>query len=103
MERRGDDRFLPTTKGKNLWGYLNRMYVDPNYARLRMPDSIRRVAPMYKGYDECVRVARREGLERLREIYGPDADVSIVTELKSRDKTNYDKIGASFVGLLKNK
>lgn len=95
--KRGDDRPLPSDKGKDLWRYLRSMYTDSEYSRMRMPDNIRRAAPMYKGYEECVKKAVSEGHRRLQEIHGKDADLSPVTEIKDRED---DFDGASFMRLL---
>lgn len=97
QRRRGDDRPLPSDKNKDLWGYLCRLYTDPEYSRMRMPDNIKRIAPMYKGYEDCVRKAVSEGHRRLQEIYGPDVDLSPLTEKRKKDD---DFDGASFMRLL---
>lgn len=97
MRRRGDDRPLPSSKNKNLWRYLRDIYIDPECSRLRMPDAIKRAAPMYKGYEECVKRAVADGHAELKRIYGDDVDLSPVTE--RRDKED-DFDGASFMSLL---
>lgn len=97
MRRRGDDRPLPTSKNKNLWRYLRDMYLDPECSRLRMPDAIRKAAPMYKGYEECVKKAVADGHAELKRIYGGNVDLSPITE--RRDKED-DFDGASFMSLL---
>lgn len=97
QRRREDDRPLPTDKNKDLWGYLLRLYTDPEYSRMRMPDNIRRIAPMYKGYEDCVKKAVAEGHRQLQAMYGADVDLSPITE-KRHQEDDFD--GSSFMRLL---
>lgn len=101
MRKRGDDRRLPTDRGKDLWGFLNQLYMDPEYARLRVPDGIRKLYPMYPGYEDCVKAAIKDGQEELRRIYGPDVDLTPVAEIRKGDGVDYDSIGASFMAVLR--
>lgn len=97
QRRRGDDRPLPTDRGKNLWRYLRDMYIDPEKSRLRMPDTIKRIAPMYKGYEDCVRAAVSEGHAELKRRYGNDTDLSPITEIRDQ-QDDYD--GTSFMRIM---
>lgn len=103
MEKRGDTKPLPSNKGKNLWGYLRNLYVDPEYSRLRTPDYVTQYGSSWPGYMELVKAAIADGHARLKEIYGEDVDLSPVNDLKEKTDVDYDGIGASFVGLLRSK
>lgn len=98
MRRRGDDRPLPNTKDKRLWSFLRNLYTDPEYSRLRVPDNIRRVGAMYKGYDECLKRAIADGHAELKRIHGDNVDLSPVTEIRKHDENDFD--GSSFMKLL---
>lgn len=101
MRKRGDDRRLPNSKDKDLWGFLNRLYMDPEYCRLRVPDNIKRMYPMYPGYEQCVKAAIKAGQTRMREIHGNNVDLTPVTDIKKKGEVDYDGIGASFISLLR--
>lgn len=101
MRKRGDTRRLPTAKGKDLWGFLCRLYTDPEYCRMRVPDNIKKLYPMYPGYEKCVRSAIKAGQNEMKRIYGEDVDLSPVTDIKSKGEVDYDDIGASFISLLR--
>lgn len=100
MRMRGDTRPLPSRRDPNrdMWGYLKRLYTDPEAARLRQPDGISAMAKMYPGYDECVRRARREGQDELKRMYGPDVDLSLVTDKKKPE----DPKMSSFLGSIRD-
>lgn len=100
MERRGDTRPLPNQKGKDLWGFLRRMYTDPEYCRMRMPDNIARIASLYPGYEECIAAARRDGQVQMRKLYGNNVDLSLITEIHKKDNEDFD--GTSLMGLIRN-
>ena len=96
MQKRGGDVPLPAEKGKDLWGYLLGLYTEPAKVRLREPDYVKRLAPMYPGYEDCLKRARRAATDEMKRIYGDDVDLSPVTDLPRYD----DAYTSTFVEML---
>jgi len=96
MRMRGDDKPLPTSRDKDLWGYLQGLYTDPEKVRLREPDYVRHNKQLYHGYEECIKRARRAAEAEMRRRYGDDVDLSPVTDIPKHQ----DKRESSFIDML---
>ena len=97
MKKRGGEIPLPASKDKDLWGYLLGIYTEPTKVRLREPDYVKRLAPMYPGYEECLKRARRAATEEMKRRFGNDVDLSPVTDLPRYD----DAYTSSFIDMLR--
>ena len=96
MQRRGDNKPLPNSRDKDLWGYLQGLYTDPEKVRLREPDYVRRNKQLYPGYEECIKKARRAAESEMKRRYGDDVDLSPVTDLPKQQ----DRKESSFIDML---
>jgi hypothetical protein len=97
ITKRGDNKPLPSSRGKDLWGYLQGLYTDPEKVRLREPDYVRMNKQMYPGYEECIKKARRDAEIEMKRRYGDDVDLSPVTDLPKRQS----KTESSFIDMLR--
>lgn len=101
MLKRGDTRELPNRNGCDLWGYLLKLYTDPEYCRVIQPDYVKKHGLKFAGYMELVNKARRDGQKELKRRYGPDTDLTMRPQKRTRDAID-ETNRANFITIIRN-
>lgn len=72
MEGRGATRPMRNVFPNNEWGHLVRSYTHPDMYDEEEPAYVGEARRRTRGYAACLDAARRDALEELRRMYGPD-------------------------------